>query len=92
MKSGQSFTPPDYELADVEAFQALARGDCSPHLQQRALRWVIESAAATYDLSFRPGSERETCFAEGRRFVGLQIVKMLKLDKSKLKKGDANGS
>lgn len=90
-KAAQSYTPPTYEVADVEAFQALARGDCPAHLQQRALRWVIENAAATYDLSFRPGSERETCFAEGRRFVGLQIVKMLKIDKNKLKKGDVNG-
>ncbi|API59525.1 hypothetical protein BSL82_09550 [Tardibacter chloracetimidivorans] len=91
MKTPQAFTPPDYDVADVEAFQALARGDCPSHLQQRALRWVIEAAAGTYDLSYRPTSDRDTCFAEGRRFVGLQIVKMLKIDKQKLKKGDDNG-
>lgn len=46
-----------------------------------ALRWIIETAAGTYDMSFRagPDGERETTFAEGRRFVGNQIIKQLKL-------------
>jgi hypothetical protein len=30
-------------------------------------------------LSYRPQSERDTSFAEGKRFVGMQIVKQLKL-------------
>lgn len=78
--------PPDYETADIEAFQALQRGDASPHLQKRALDWLINKAAATYDLSFSPTDTRLTDFAEGRRFVGLQVVKLLSLDKEKLKK------
>lgn len=72
--------PPDWEKADAYAFQALARGDCPPHLQQRALKFVIEQLAGTYDQSFRPESERATAFAEGRRFVGLQLVKLLKVN------------
>lgn len=78
--------PPEWEPADVEAFQALQRGDCSPHLQQRALAWLINKAAATYELSFAPGDDRLTSFAEGRRFVGLQVVKMLALDTQKIRK------
>lgn len=80
--------PPEYDLADVTAFQALSRGDASPDLQMRALKWLIEGAANTYGLSFDPQSDRGTAFAEGRRFVGLQVVKMLKLDASKLRKED----
>ncbi len=79
-------SPPLYENADVSAFQALQRGDASPHLQQRALAWLINSAAATYDLSFHHENARITDFAEGRRFVGLQIVKMLNIDINKLEK------
>lgn len=74
-----------YELADATALKRLADGTASPEQQQRALKWVIEGACATYDLSYRPG-DRDTCFSEGRRFVGLQIVKMLKLNTSVLKK------
>lgn len=74
--------PPAYEDADVAALQALAGGRASAEQQRLALKWVIEVAAATYDMSYRPGGpegERDTVLAEGRRFVGNQIVKMLKL-------------
>jgi hypothetical protein len=74
--------PAPYELADVGAIQALARGDAPPDAQKRALRWIIENAAGTYEQSYRPGpeGERDTAFAEGRRHVGLNIVKLLKLN------------
>lgn len=78
----EPWRPPAYDDADVAAIKALAAGNASESQQQRALAWVVNSASATYDLSFRPGAsegERATAFAEGRRFVGLQIVKMLKL-------------
>lgn len=78
--------PPEYDVAIVSAFQSLQRGDASAHLQRIALQWLIEKAAMTYDLSFSPDGERATSFAEGRRFVGLQVVKMMKLDVEKLKK------
>lgn len=71
--------PAAYELADARAVKQLADGTASPEQQQRALKWIIENACGTYDLSYRPTSDRDTCLAEGRRFVGLQIVKMLKL-------------
>lgn len=74
--------PVDYSHADVVAFQALAQGKADAAQQARALRWVIEGAAATYELSYRSdmdGGERETAFAEGRRFVGLSVVKMVNM-------------
>ncbi len=77
--------PPDWEVADAYAFQALARGDAEPHLQKRALDYVIKSLAGTYDLSYRPDSDRDTAFAEGRRFVGLQIVKLLNIKTEQFK-------
>ena len=80
MKLPPQMEPPRYDAADIEAFRALERGDASPHLQQRALKWLIERAAMTYDLSFAPESDRMSAFAEGRRFVGLQIIKMLVLN------------
>lgn len=74
--------PAQYDLADAGAIQALARGDAPPDAQKRALRWIIENAAGTYEQSYRPGQEgeRDTAFAEGRRHVGLNIVKLLKLN------------
>lgn len=74
--------PPSWELADSSALKALERGDANQDQQQRALKWILNSACATYDMSYRPGGDgdRDTAFAEGRRFVGLNIVKLLKLN------------
>lgn len=74
--------PADYEIADIAAIQGLARGDATADQQRRALDWIINKAAGTYEMSFHPGAgdgDRDTAFAEGRRFTGNQIVKMLKI-------------
>ena len=65
--------------ADHAALKACQAGEASGIQQQRALRWIIEKAAATYDLPFRPGADgaRDTDFACGRMFVGQQIVREL---------------
>lgn len=76
--------PPKYAKADAAAIQALVRGDATPEQQQRAVNWVVNQAADTYGFTYRQDS-RDHAFAEGRRFVGLQCVKMLKLNLSILK-------
>ena len=78
----KAWMPVGYGAKDVEAVQALARGEADAHQQKAVLDWVINQAAGTYELSFRSdadGGERETAFAEGRRYVGLQLVKMLSM-------------
>ena len=65
--------------------KALAHGIAEPHQQKIALDWIINEACKTYDLSYRPDSDRETVLAEGRRFVGLNIVKMCNIDTTNLK-------
>lgn len=81
--------PVSYELADADAIQALMRGDADAGKQQRALKFIIETICSTYDASYRPGEDgrRDTDFAEGRRFCGLQIVKFIKLNLSALRRG-----
>lgn len=77
--------PAAWELADASALQALAFGEASPDQQRRALKFLIERVSCAYDLSYRPESERDTAFAEGRRFVGLQIIKLLNLNLAKFR-------
>lgn len=62
------------------------RGDCPPHLQQRAINFIMFDLCGIRDLSYRPGGEegrRDTDFAEGKRFVGLQIGFLLKMKVNK---------
>lgn len=82
LEQHRSWKPPSYDPADVSAIQALVVGNATPDQQKRALTWIIEKACATYNTSYRPGGlegDRDTAFAEGRRFVGTRLVYMLKL-------------
>jgi hypothetical protein len=81
------FIPAPYEVLHVAAFQALQRGDASAHQQQEALKWLIERAAGTYEAHYYQ-SERDTAFALGKAYVGQTVVKLLKLDLSKLRRAE----
>lgn len=76
--------PIKWENSDVAAIQALHRGEASADQQKRALDYIIQ-LAGTYELSYQPVSDRDTAFAEGKRFVGLQIVKAVKLNLAALR-------
>ena len=71
--------PPSYEAADVHAVQALARGEAGPAEQKRALDWIINRAAQTYEEPFFPDNARVTDYVLGRRSVGLALVKLVRL-------------
>ena len=77
----------DGKKADVAALQAMRRGEANADQQVRALEFILETICDRNGMSFRPGpdGDRETAFAEGRRFVGNQIVKLTKLPLSKVK-------
>ena len=79
------YRPVPYEPRHAGAVQALIRGDCPPHQQQEFIRWLIEDCCATYDQSYRV-DPYNTAFAEGRRFCGNTVVKMTRLDVSKLER------
>lgn len=84
--------PHPYELADATAFQALAAGTASPEQQRRAITWLV-ACAGTYDMSYRPGpqGERDSVFAEGKRHVGLQVVKLTRLNVGALRRSEPRG-
>lgn len=77
---------PYWENADVHAMQALQAGTADEYQQRRALKWIIYAACQTYDFCLTPEHERLSAIFDGRRFAGLQIVKMLSLDLSKLER------
>ncbi|MGH8266650.1 MAG: hypothetical protein ACRETS_04970, partial [Steroidobacteraceae bacterium] len=47
--------------------------------QRRAMRFIVEQLCGTYDLSYRSEKPLDTAFAEGKRMVGLSIVKFIAL-------------
>lgn len=70
----------EYDIADASAIQALIAGTATPDQQQRAIAWIVNNAAGTYEVCFEPDNERTTAFESGRRFVGIEIVKLSKLN------------
>jgi hypothetical protein len=95
MTKREVWHPALYEQADVRAIQALAQYALgaerpwppgeeppapSPYEVKRALDWIINYAAQTYDDPFAAGATDVTNYVLGRRSVGLQIVKLMKLN------------
>lgn len=66
-----------WDEADVSSLQALANGTANAEQQKRALNWIIYKACHFDDLSYRPDSERDSAFADGSRFVALQVNALL---------------
>lgn len=66
--------------ADAIAIRAVAQGDASPDQQRRAIEAIVGRIACADDMSFRAedhGGMFETAFAEGKRYVGLQMRKLI---------------
>ena len=75
----QPWHPADYSEADIYAMQALAAGIASAAQQKRALEWLLYKVCGAYDETYFADSERNSAYAQGKRHVGLQIVKAINL-------------
>ena len=73
---------PSPDLPDVVALKALALGTATPDQQTRALKFIVEKAAGTYEETFfpGPGGDRDSAYAQGKRRVGLFIVSLVNAD------------
>ena len=74
--------PPDRDDHVIWAALSFAKGAATEGQQRLLWDWLMYSTGASdeyADLSFRPGEEgrRASDFAEGKRFVGLQLRKLL---------------
>lgn len=87
-KASPPWLPVKYRKADVAAIQAMRRGEATADQQQRAFEYLLVTICDRNGMSYRPGGpegDRDTAFAEGRRFVGNQIVKLANLPLSEIK-------
>jgi hypothetical protein len=79
---GKTNTAPPWEPAavtpaEIQCIQALTRGEATKDQQALFVKWM-ERATAVGELEFRPSGERESNFAAGKRFVGLQFFTLAK--------------
>lgn len=71
--------PSPCDTYDVYAIKALATGTANESQQRRALNWILNTCCGLPDSTYYPDSERDSAFASGKRFVGLEIVALLNM-------------
>lgn len=69
----------EQSIEALYALKALQSGEANKDQQQIALDFIIKRLCSTYDMTYFPDSSRDSDFAEGKRWVGNQIIKLLKL-------------
>jgi len=69
-----------YEKHHAAAIKALYNGSATPEQQKMALVWIVTNAARYNETTDRGERTHETSFANGRRFVGEVIVKLLNIN------------
>ena len=74
--------PPDYDDMVILAVRAFAAGKANDGQQKLVwdyMMYVTTASEAFQDMSYRPGptGDRATIFAEGKRFAGLMLRKLL---------------
>ena len=72
---------PPWDRADQEAWKLLADGTCPPHLQQRAVGWLM-FASGINDDPFRPGPDgaRQSEYAMGKQAVGRFVRRLIVME------------
>ena len=85
----QPWAPQKPILPDVVALKAVAAGNATGDQQIRALKFIVEQIAGTYEEVYCPGAggDRDTAYALGKRRVGTYIVSLLAADIRKFKDG-----
>lgn len=77
---------PYYNKQIAVAMQQLFLGTANEGQQKLAVEWLLVHAAGAYDQSYRgPGRAEDTAFAEGRRFVANQAIKLSKINVGNMK-------
>jgi hypothetical protein len=61
------------------ALKGINTGEADRGQQTLALSWIIRELCGTYDLPYRPDSERDSAFAAGKMHVGQQIVALINM-------------
>lgn len=76
----EPWKPADWDDEDAYAIQAFYFGRASETQQRRAVDFILNKICGIGDVSYRPGDPTITAFAEGKRFVALQIAKFAQLN------------
>lgn len=69
----------DYESGHVAAAKALMKGEARPDQQIEFMKWLVNNACLYNDVAWEPDSDRTSSFEAGRRYVGVQVIKLTQI-------------
>lgn len=81
--------PEQWEKAEASAIQAIVRGNPNADQCARFIKWLTK-VTMLYDQTYSPLSDRDSNFAEGRRFIGRRFVILSKTNLSKIREDRAH--
>jgi hypothetical protein len=72
--------PVTFDKVTAAAFQAQHRGEATPDQQKEVMEFMLTTLCVRQDMSYFPGADgdRDTAFAEGRRFVGNSLARIVR--------------
>jgi len=85
----------DYTPQDAYAIKGLAAGTATPEQQKHALWFIQQVLGQKDDQIVRPApfdSDKVMAFLDGRRFVALQLKKLIEISPSDLENKDGKGT
>jgi len=60
------------------AVRMLSAGEADAHHQTKVFDFIVNDLCDSYGMSYRPDNHSATDFAEGKRWVGMQLVRIMK--------------
>lgn len=81
-----------FRISDAKAIQALANGQADEAQQKRAFKWIVSQAGMLNRSTYQPGGEaadRDSTFAQGRRFIAVQTMRLATTNLEDLKQDEA---
>ena len=67
------------------SIKALFRGDATEHQQKKVAEFILTEICGIGDLQYYPDSVRDSDFAQGKRFVGMELVRVKNMAMPKAK-------
>ena len=83
--------PADYTADHVYAVQNIARGTANEVQQKMVLDFIVNRLCGTYDSTHFPDQASDRDFANGKRHVGLQLVKLINMPSKVIAQLDKGG-
>lgn len=74
-----------FTVADIHALQRVYAGDATPEQQKRAMSWILTDLCRIKELGYHE-NDRDTAFAQGRKFPGLKLAEFITINLENLKK------